>query len=167
MRSPCRAVDTTFFDRARWRFRFEAELPVTAKEAFAIFEDAAAWPQWLSAIAEVIWTSPRPFGVGTTRTVRLHAATVYEHFFRWEQDRRFSFYVLEHEAPVPLFRALAEDYLLEDLGGGRCRFTYLVAIDPALSLKLLGPLGRFALRRGFASGPKTLARRAKSLVRTG
>jgi Polyketide cyclase / dehydrase and lipid transport len=166
MHSSCRSVDAAFFDTARWRFRSDAELPVTAKAAFALFEDASAWPKWISAITRVTWTSPRPFGAGTTRTVELRGATVFEHFFRWEQDRRFSFFVLSHDAPLPLFRALAEDYLLEDLPGGRCRFTYVVALDPAFALRVLGPIGRFALGRGFGGAPKALARVAKSLAGT-
>lgn len=162
MRFECRAVDEGFPEGAPWRFRSSAELPVSASEAFAILEDASSWPKWIPAIRHVEWTSPKPFGVGTTRTVRLTPTTVFEHFFRWEPGSRFSFYVVAHRAPVPLFEALAEDYLLEPLDGKRCRFTYSVGIDPAMALKLTGPLGRRNLGRVFTSAPAALARFAAS-----
>src|SRR5262249_44639882 len=63
-----------------------------------------------------------------------------EHFFRWEQDRRFSFYLTA--ASLPLVHALAEDYVLEELAPGRTRFTYSVAIEPRLALSMAGPITR-------------------------
>ena len=42
----------------------------------------------------------------------LSTATLYEHFFRWEQDRRCSFYLTA--ISMPLAHAFAEDYLLEE-----------------------------------------------------
>jgi hypothetical protein len=158
MRAACRPVDASFFESAPWRFRASAELAVAAASAFAIFEDAASWPKWFSSIRDVTWTTRPPFGVGTTRTVRLSTATVYEHFFRWEQGTRFSFYLVGHEAPVPLFRALAEDYVLEPLDAARCRFTYSVAIEPALAMRLTAPISRRVLRRMFEAGPAAFAR---------
>jgi hypothetical protein len=159
MRHPCRAVDASFLASAPWRFRSSAELSVSPSAAFAVLEEAASWPHWLKGIQRVEWTSPKPFGIGTTRTVTLSAATVDERFFRWDTDAGFSFCIDAHEAPIPLFAALAEDYTLEALDGGRrCRFTYTVGIEPALALRLTGPLGRWNLRRMFESAPRALAR---------
>ncbi len=68
---------------------------------------------WCSVIDAVRWTSPRPFGVGTTWTVTsLHGANVLdERFFRWEEGRRKSFYAVRSSGP--LFRRFAEDYVVE------------------------------------------------------
>lgn len=44
-----------------------------------------------------------------------------ERFFRWEEGRRQSFYVLK--ASSPLYRCFAEDYLVEPTSETSCRFT--------------------------------------------
>ncbi len=154
----CEPVDASFFETAPRRFEFRGELPVSAEQAFRALEDERSWPQWFDGIRRVEWTSPRPFGVGTTRTVTLGAATVYEHFFRWEPGRRFSFYFTAHDAPLPLFRALAEDYALEDLPNGRSRFVYRVAMTPALPARVLWPVLERSFARQFGSAPARFAR---------
>jgi len=88
----------------------------------------------------VVWTSNKPYGVGTTRSVWLTGITVDERFFRWEHDRRFSFYLTGHS--VPLAHAFAEDYRLDEVAGGETRFTYSVAIEPRLALRIGGPIAR-------------------------
>lgn len=154
MRFPLRSVDDSFFATAPWRFINAVELPASAAEVFGVFEDGAQWPLWFNGIRRVTWTSPKPHRVGTTRTVELDTLTVYERFFRWQSGERFSFDVTAATAPV--FRALAEDYLLEDLGPGRCRFTYTVAIEPALLGRIVGPVLRGSLERQFAAAAQAL-----------
>jgi hypothetical protein len=122
------------------RFKNAMELYAPPAEVFAIFEDGDSWPKWFHGIHKVVWTSNKPYGVGTTRTVWLTGITVDEHFFRWEQDRRFSFYLTA--ASMPLVHALAEDYLLEEIAPGYTRFTYSVAIKPRLALSMAGPIAR-------------------------
>lgn len=152
----CRAVDASVFDSASMRFKHVAELPVPARRAFPVLEDPASWPVWFRGIRKVTWTSPQPFGVGTTRTVVLDLLTVREHFFRWEAPHRMSFYLTEMSLPVA--SVLAEDYLLEDLDGDRCRFTYTVAVEPRLMARLARPVAAWQLNRMFANGAKGLAR---------
>ena len=67
---------------------------------------------WCRLLSGVTWTSPRPFGEGTTRTVRTlgGAVALKEVYFRWEEGRRNSFYV--SEVTAPLFRTFAEDCLM-------------------------------------------------------
>ena len=99
MRFPCHPVDASFFDTAPMRFRNTVELAARPADIFAIFEDGESWPRWFHGIHKVVWTSNKPYGVGTTRTVWLTGVTVQERFFRWEQDRRFSFYLTGHSMP--------------------------------------------------------------------
>ncbi len=153
----CRAVGEAFFTAAPRRYRYQAELDVSAAEAFRVLEDPASWPRWFPGIRRVEWTSPRPFGVGTTRTVTLGSATVYERFFRWEQGRRFSFYFTAHDAAIPLFRALAEDYEFEDLPGDRSRFTYRVALEPSVYFRALWPFAGPSMEDQFRRAPEALA----------
>ena len=88
----------------------------------------------------VPWTSKKPYGVGTTRTVSLSAVPLDEHFFRWEQNHRCLFYVTGQS--MPLAHALAEDYLLEEIAPGKTQFTYRVGLDPRLLVAIGGPVSR-------------------------
>ena len=105
---------------------------------------------WCRALSSVTWTSPRPFGVGTTRTVRLPlgAMVLDEVYFRWEEGRRKSFYV--SEATLPLFRRFAEDYLVEESSPSSCRFTWTVASEPSPLGRPGAPLNALAAKRLFA-----------------
>jgi hypothetical protein len=151
---PCHPVETSFFDTAPMRFKNAVELDARPAEVFAIFEDGESWPRWFAGMRKVVWTSNKPYGVGTTRTVWLPLLTVDEHFFRWEQDRRFSFYLTA--ASMPFVHALAEDYLLEELAPGHTRFTYSVAIEPRLALRMGGPIARKYFDSTFANACKGL-----------
>lgn len=140
-------VDETFFEAAPFRLKGEFDVPRPAADVWAeLTEDNPL--SWCRILQEITWTSPRPFGVGTTRTA--HALrglnVINERFFRWEEGRRKSFYVLE--ATTPLFRRFAEDYLVEPTSDTSCRFTWTIAADPhplarpggALNKRLLGTL---------------------------
>jgi len=154
MRFPCHPVDASFFDTAPMRFRSTVELAARPADVFAIFEDGESWPRWFHGIHKVVWTSDKPYGVGTTRTVWLTGVTVQERFFRWEQDRRLSFYLTGHS--MPLAHALAEDYLLDEVAAGKTRFTYNVAIEPRLALRLGGPITQTYFGSMFWNGCKGL-----------
>jgi len=56
---------------------------------------------WCRILREVRWTSPRPLGAGRTRFVKAlrGANDLREHYFRWEEGRQRSFYVVESTAP--------------------------------------------------------------------
>jgi hypothetical protein len=132
-------VDATFFDTA----------PFILRETFAISRPAQqVWDDlvmdgtlsWCRIINSVTWTSPRPFGVGTTRRVRaLGGLNVIEEFyFRWEEGTRKSFYV--ERASAPLFKQFAEDYIVEPTGDSACRFTWTIAADPKMPGAMADPL---------------------------
>jgi hypothetical protein len=138
-------VDETFFDTA----------PVRLADTFSVARPAAdVWDEltaddtlwWCRILDDVRWTSPRPFAVGTTRTVKsLKGANVInEHYFRWEEGRRKSFYVVESSAP--LFRRFAEDYLVEPTSESSCTFTWTIAYEPRPSMKLGQPVNDRILR---------------------
>lgn len=155
MRFSCRAVDASFFDNAPWIFKNTVELAAPSKKVFEVFEDSDSWPKWFDGIQQVVWKNPKPFGVGTTRTVWLTTLTIDEHFFRWEADRRFSFYLTSQS--LPMVHALAEDYLLEPTPNGS-RFTHTVAMEPRLPLRLTGPLGRAPFASMFSKAAASLVK---------
>lgn len=104
---------------------------------------------WCRALADVSWTSARPFGVGTTRTVKtpLGAVVLKEVYFRWEEGRRKSFYVAE--ATLPLFRRFAEDYFVEELSPSSCRFTWTVASEAPPAARPGNPINALITRSLF------------------
>jgi len=76
--------------------------------------DGLAWTEWLP-LDSVEWTSEKPFGVGTTRTVQLGNDVIKEEFFAWEDGKRMAFRF--DASPFPLFAAV-EDYRLQDTSSG-------------------------------------------------
>jgi len=121
-------VDESFFDSAPTRI---ARTWSINRPAAQVWQELAAdrpldWCRGLS----VRWTSARPFSVGTTRQAKVLGGvlTVQEHFFIWDEGRRYAFYVTS--ANAPLFKSLAEDYIVEPTGADSCTFTWKVAAAP-------------------------------------
>ena len=132
-------VEEDFFDTAPFRLVGEFEVQRPAAEVWAeLTEDNPL--AWCRILQRVTWTSPRPFGVGTTRTARALGGlnVIKERFFRWEEGRRKSFYVLE--GTLPLFRRFAEDYLVEPTSETSCKFTWTIAAEPRMPAPLADPL---------------------------
>lgn len=127
-----------------------------AKPAAALFrclEDGPAWKEWLGI--DVEWTSPRPFGVGTTRTVTGNRQRIEEYFLAWEDGRRMCFRFDRSTLPV---KAFAEDYVVTELGEDRSQLTWSYAFEFAGALSAV--TGR-AFGAGFAwNGKRALAKLA-------
>jgi uncharacterized protein YndB with AHSA1/START domain len=137
-RHECEQVGLDYFDTAAVRIVSEVTVDATAAEVFACLEDADAWPKWAPAITHVEWTSPRPFGLGTTRTVSMVGGMVGEEaFIAWEPDRRMAFYFTHANMPAAAF---AEDYTLTDMGRGRVRVRWVMAMTPMGASKRTMPL---------------------------
>jgi Polyketide cyclase / dehydrase and lipid transport len=151
MRRPwfqCQPADETFLDQAP--LRLVGEFPI-ARPAERVWADLTGDSplSWCRILQSVEWTSPRPFGVGTTRTVRaLWGANVLkEEYFLWEEGRRHSFFVVE--ASAPLFRRLAEDYLVEPTSEHSCRFTWTIAVEQTPLGRLGAPVNKRILETLF------------------
>lgn len=147
-RFPTQPVQETFFDIAPLRLSETFEIPRTAARVWA--DLTAENPlSWCKLLKDITWTSPRPFDVGTTRTARTigNASVLNERFFRWEEGRRQSFYVLESN--VPFFRRFAEDYLVEPTSETACRFTWTIAIEPHPAARPTNPVNRLLLSTLF------------------
>lgn len=140
-----RVVDPTFLDTAPIRDHLVQTLPVSAAAAFRCFEDGDAWGEWIPAIESVTWTSPKPYGVGTTRTVSLTKGGIDEEFFIWEEGKRMAFFFVG--ADLPLIKAFAEDYVLTPRGDDQCELRWNWALAA-------GPLGR-VFNMGFKRSGRT------------
>ena len=112
---------------------------------------------WCRIIDRIEWTSPRPFTLGTTRTVYSLRGTsnFRELFFRWEEGARKSFYVLQATSPV--FRSFAEDYLVEPTSETTCRFTWTIAYTPRAAARPLNPVSKRILSTLLADTGKHYA----------
>ena len=77
-------VDLSYFETAPYLFRSTVTIRCTPQQLFAGFEDADSWPAWAMPITNVEWTSPKPFGVGTTRSVTMLGNLIgHEEFLLW------------------------------------------------------------------------------------
>lgn len=106
------------------------ELPCSAAALFGVLEDEKSWPKWAPGIGRVDWTSPKPYGVGTTRTVTFWGGTqVFEAFTTWTPgvEMAFTFVGTSEE----IWTSFGERYQVEDLGAGRCRLKWTVSYRPA------------------------------------
>ncbi len=156
MTVPCDKVGVEFFDAAPTIHRARVEVAATPERVFAILLDAGSWVTWAVPITRVEWTSGLPLEVGSTRTVHMRGGVVaYEEFIAYEHGVRMAFRF--NETSKKAVRAFAEDYRVTELGDGRCRVEWTMAMDtgrssvildrltaPAMSLALRYLLRRFA-----------------------
>ena len=119
-------IDETFFDDAPVRYVRTWEV---AKPAAEMWTDLTDNPlHWCRGV-KIRWTSPQPFGVGTTRHVGvLGALQADERYFLWEEGRRQAFHGTR--ANLPIFKRFGEYYEVEPTGDSTCRFTWKFAVEP-------------------------------------
>lgn len=145
---PCERVDESFIQSAPFRFSNSVDLAITPKQLFEVLADADSWPRWAKVITKVTWTSPEPYGVGTTRTVdMLGGLTGDEEFLAWEPYTYLAFRF--NSCTNKAVAAFAEEYRVVETPGG-CRLTWTMAQKPNGSarwgLVLGGPLMNLSLK---------------------
>lgn len=137
---PCERVGLHFIDTAPYRFVSTVDLRISPQELFEVLSDAESWPVWATVITKVTWTSPEPYGVGTTRTVHMRGGIVGdEEFLTWEPHTRMSFRF--NEASTRSISAFAEDYRVVPTEDG-CNLTWIMSMKPN------GAAGRIGLALG-------------------
>ena len=93
---PLEPADADFLNSAPHVFRYEKRYAAPPEQVWASLTSDDAIAAWGPAIKSVTWTSPRPFGVGTTRdVVAPGGATMRERYFEWDEGHRHAFYVYE------------------------------------------------------------------------
>ena len=156
----CRTVDLDYFETAPESFRYEVVLSASPERVFEVFEDAESWPVWADAITRVTWTTPKPFTVGTKRTVDLKGGLrADEYFMAWRQNERMAFYFERTSKPV--LQSFAEDYQLEAVGNGKTKLVWRVAFESRGLMAYLSPLLRPVVRAMLARIMKGLERYLK------
>jgi len=134
---------------APFRYVNSVDLPVAPEQVWAALTADDTLVSWSPLVSGLRWTTPRPFGVGTTREVTmLGLLKSRERYYRWEDGRRKTFTAVE--VSVPGLRRLAEDYVVERTPGGS-RFIWTVVLEPGPMLKpmlrLTDPITARMLRR--------------------
>ena len=143
----CTPVGLEFLEQTKNVYRSEVVVKATPEQIFEVFEDDVAWTVWALPIQRVEWTSPKPFGVGTTRTVYMMGdMNGYEEFIAWEPGKRMAFTFLGCSKENP--EKFLEDYRVTDLGNGTCRVVWYMAMDkrgePKWTDALTRPIMRMA-----------------------
>jgi hypothetical protein len=143
----CKKVDISYFNTAKNRFKAVVEIDSTPEKIFACFEDADSWKKWAPPITDVKWTSPKPFGMGTTRTVSMIAGLVGDEvFIAWDYPKRmaFCFTHCSHK----MVESFAEDYLVTPLDNGKTRLEWTMGITNKgignITIVLFSPFMRMA-----------------------
>jgi carbon monoxide dehydrogenase subunit G len=133
---PCEPVDLDFISEAPFRFVSTVDLAITPEQVFEVLSDAQSWPHWASVITKVTWTSPQPYGVGTTRTVHMRGGIIGdEEFLSWEPHSHMAFRF--NQASTNSIAAFAEDYWVVPTAGG-CNLTWVMAMKPNGTAARLG-----------------------------
>ena len=114
--------------RAKAHSVAEREIPVPAEHLFAILEDGATWRRFFPVIRKVEWTSPRPFGEGTTRTVTVVGGVrLDEVFWAWKPGSRMGFAITA--AGNRAIKGLVELYDLLPLDEQRCKLRWEMGME--------------------------------------
>lgn len=127
---PLRLTGPVVFAAAKHRYTTTVDLDCPPDVLFDVFADADAWPVWVPPIESVEWTSPLPPTEGSTRTVRMAGGIeLSERFTAWERGRHMQFVFTSFARPG--LDGFGEDYRVTDLGDGRCRLRWTMALVPA------------------------------------
>jgi hypothetical protein len=161
---PLSEAGDDFLDAAPFRYVNTLEEPVAPRAMWAALTADDTLVSWSAVVTGLRWTTPRPFGVGTTRDVTiLRVVTARERYYRWDEGRRKSFAATEVSAPG--LRRLAEDYVVEQTPEGS-RLTWTLALEPTSALepllRLCSPVIAWALGRVLRGLPRQLAPRHAS-----
>lgn len=161
---PVEPADADFFAAAPHIFRYEERFQAPVQRVWESLTSDASLSAWGPSVSQVLWSSPRPFGIDTTREVVLATgiARVRERFFRWDDTDTPGYSFAVYEANAPLFRRFAEDYVVTPAGPDASTFTWTVAIEPkpavALPFRVIAPVVKAAFGRMASDGRRYFAR---------
>lgn len=164
----CKVVDLSYLETAKNRFKAEVEIDATPEQIFESFENADDWPRWAPPIQKVEWTSPKPFSLGTTRTVSMSGGMVGDEvFIAWEYPKRMAFCFTA--CSKSMTESFAEDYIVTPLANGKTQVTWTMAMDVKgagrVTLPLFAPIMKFANQWMLGRFKKLVEANAKQAAR--
>lgn len=157
----CERVDLGFLSDAPIKVTVNQVVACTGQRLWDILADGESWTRWVKPIVGVEWTSPKPLGIGATRTVTMVGGLVgYEEYLAWDAPRHFAFRFNQTTKGGP--EAFVEEYRIYDLGNGSCKVSWTMA------MRIGGPSARMpgvvaaGMKKANASFLKKLASYAAS-----
>ncbi|MCK5881117.1 MAG: SRPBCC family protein [Sinobacterium sp.] len=144
----CVKVDKNYASSAAKSYRASVEINATPEQIFEVFEDASAWPIWALPIKHVEWTSKKPYGLGTTRTVEMVGLVGSEEFIAWDYPKHMAFCFTDMSES--LLESFAEDYVVTALENGRSQLQWTMAMTPrgygVITMAIFSPLMQWGLK---------------------
>lgn len=160
-----RSEDLEFVSRAPLRLVFAREVAATPAALFgALAGEPDSWPRWFPSVASCSYRGEGPYGVGTTRLVRIRVTgpSFEETVLAWDEDRRFVYRV--DKVTSPGLRALMEEWLLTPADDGGTRVQWTFAADASAPVRLFLRAMRPGLGRSFQGAVRNLDRRLTALA---
>lgn len=146
---PLAPADDDFLGTARAVTTKVLDVDVPVETLWEVLAADDAVVSWGPGATKTRWVGPRPYGVGTVREVTMGGvATVREKFYRWDENRRMTFAVVESNRPG--IRRFAEDYVVESTPTGS-RLTWTVAVEVAKGAGPTAPIVRALLSLAVGS----------------
>ncbi|MGW4872933.1 SRPBCC family protein [Streptomyces chartreusis] len=149
-----RSEDLGFLARAPVRRTRVRDLDAPAD---VVFEQLAAhpehWPRWFGPANECRYEGPPPYGVGTTRLLRLYRLVrAREILMVWDPGEQFAYRV--HQTNARGVTAVMERWALTPSAGGRTRVSWTIAVDCAPPVRLLLRVSRRHVDKVFQDAMK-------------
>lgn len=161
-RFPMLPTDASFYETSLLRFDNSVTVPVAAPILWRILEDDHSWTVWAGVIDKVEWTSPQPFGLGTTRTVTMAKGLMvgWEKFIAWEPGKRMGFCFTE--ATMDGVDRFAEDWHVTANSDQSCTVRWVMCMEPRGFSKHLMPLTKPLMNWNFRRYLKKLSQYAQA-----
>ncbi|MDI2130257.1 SRPBCC family protein [Yinghuangia seranimata] len=163
MKYTLRAEPIEFVQTAPRRRAWSADLAASPKQVFAALTDEpATWTGWFPNFkgGRFLSEAPegaQPYGVGARREIRLVKPVVFhETIMAWEEPSRWAYRV--DSATVPMFKALIEEWTIEERGTGS-RVTWTFAVDPKAVIALTLRFAPFLISSTFYRAMRNLDRK--------
>ena len=136
------ATEESFLADATRRVVVDVTVDRPATDVWAELTEDGPMSSYCRAISSITWTSPRPFGVGTTRTTRVLGGliTLHERYPHWDDGSRKVFVGVRTVPPV--LRRVSEEYLVEPIAANHCRFRWTAVWEPTPLGRPIGVIGR-------------------------
>ncbi|MFT5223784.1 MAG: hypothetical protein ACI867_002111 [Glaciecola sp.] len=152
-----RHENLSFHDRAPVQFTASHTLRATPAQVFEALADTPSWQRWFPAVTASKWTSEAPFGVGSTRQVKVGPMAIDEEFTVWEPGKQWGFTVTN--TTLPMARAVAEVMEIEPIDdGAACTVTHRMSMEPLRGMGMLSRLMARGIESGMAGGLRGLDR---------
>lgn len=153
-------VGPDFYDTAPWKIDVVRELAVSPVDAWRVIADNERWPEWFPGATSCTTTSEARGGIGSMRHLKGRGLDVVERFIVWEEPAVWGFTILEMKRSFA--SRMAERATITDIGGGRTRVVYRLAIEPKPWARWMRPLIAFGSDKTVGKGLENIERQARS-----